>query len=90
MKDKLKYGVQLKTFVDSNERQYCVSTVDLGGNLVPYAGYETMVFTASDYKIDNYAELEEFTRHYPTQQQAIVGHYYTIDKLIKNLRQEEE
>ena len=90
MNDKVKYGPQLKTFVDINEEQYCVSTVDLGGDLIPYAGYETMVFTASDYKIDNYAEFEEFTRHYPTQQQAIVGHYSTIDKLIKNLRQDEE
>lgn len=83
--DKLKYGPQLKTFVDINGSQYCVSTVDL-----LYVGYETMVFTAADYQIYNYAEFEEYTRHYPDQDQAIVGHYYTIDKLIENLRQEEE
>lgn len=83
--NKPKYGVQLKTFVDFNGRQYCVSTVDL-----LYVGYETMVFTASDYQIYNYAEIDEFTRHYPNQDQAIVGHHSTIDKLIENLRQEEE
>lgn len=89
MEDTVKYGVQLKTFVDINGEQYCVSTVDLGGNILPYAGYETMVFYASDYKIYSYSELDEFTRRYPTQQQAIVGHYATIDKLIEKLNEEE-
>lgn len=90
MIDKVKYGVQLKTFVDINESQYCVSTVDLGGNLIPYAGFETMVFNACDYEIYNYVEFDELTRRYPTQQQAILGHYYTIDKLIEKLSEEEE
>lgn len=81
---KLKHGLHLKTFIDINERQYYVSTVEL------LYVYETMVFTASNHKIDNYAEFEEYTRHYPDQYQAIVGHYSTIDKLIENLRQEEE
>lgn len=88
MVDKVEYGVQLKTFVDINEDQYCVSTVDLGGNILPYAGFETMVFKACDYKIYDYAEFDEFTRRYTTKQQAIVGHYSTIDKLIEKLRED--
>lgn len=88
MSDALKWGVQLKTFVDINRDQYCVSTVDLGGNLLPYTGFETMVFNACDYKIYNYAELDDFTRRYKTEQQAILGHYSTIDKLIEKLRGE--
>lgn len=83
------YGVQLKTFVDINEEQYCVSTVDLGGNLIPYAGFETMVFNACDYEIYNYAELDEFTDRYKTEQHALIGHLNTIEKLIRKLREEE-
>ena len=90
MKDTVKWGVQLKTFVDINESQYCVSTVDLGGNLIPYAGFETMVFNACDYKIYDYADFDEFTRRYKTQDEAIVGHYFVIDKLIETLTEEEE
>lgn len=90
MKYKLKYGVQLKTFVDINENQYCVSTVDVGGNLLPYAGFETMVFTACDYKINNYREVDEFTDRYKTEQQAIIGHLNTIENLIYKLREEEK
>lgn len=89
MSDKVKYGVQLKTFVNINEDQYCVSTVVLGGKMLPYAGYETMVFTACDYEIYSYAEFDEFTRRYPTQQQAILGHYSTIDKLIEKLSEDD-
>ena len=88
MVNKVKFGTQLKTFVDINGEQYCVSTVDLGGNLMPYTGYETMVFYASDYEIYNYSELDDFTTSYPTQQQAILGHYSTIDKLIDKLTKE--
>lgn len=89
MKDKLKFGVQLKTYVDINENQYCVSTVDLGDNLVPYAGFETMIFNACYYKISDYSELEEFTERYKTEQQAIIGHLNKVEKLICKLREEE-
>lgn len=88
MKDNVEFGVQLKTFVDINENQYCVSTVDLGCNLRPYAGFETMVFTAYDYKINNYREFDEFTDGYKTEQQAIIGHLNTIEKLICKLKEE--
>lgn len=84
------YGVQRKTFVDINEEQYCVSTVDLGGNLIPYAGFETMVFTACDYEIYNYAEIDEFIDRYKTEQQALIGHFNTVEKLIRKLREEEK
>lgn len=83
------YGVQLKTFVDVDEDQYCVSTVDLGGNILPYAGFETMVFTACDYEIYNYAEIDEFTDRYKTEQQALIGHLNTVEKLIRKLREED-
>ena len=88
MKDKLGFGVQLKTFVDINENQYCVSTVNLGSNLVPYAGFETMVFNACDYEIHEYSEFDEFTERYKTEQQAIIGHLNIIEKLIYKLREE--
>lgn len=88
MNDKVEFGVQLKTFVDINENQYCVSTVDLGSNLIPYAGFETMVFNACDYKIYNYSEFDEFTERYKTEQQAIIGHLNIIEKLICKLREE--
>lgn len=90
MKDKVEFGVQLKTFVDINENQYCVSTVDLGGNLVPHAGFETMVFNACDYKIYDYSGFDEFTRRYETQDGAIIGHYFAVDKLIETLTKEEK
>ncbi len=86
---KYQYGVKLKTFVDINENQYCVSTVDLGSNLVPYAGFETMIFNACDYKIHDYSELEEFAERYKTEQQAIIGHLNIVEKLIYKLREEE-
>ena len=88
MNNKVKYGVQLKTFITINEDQYCVSTVDLGGNLVPYAGFETMVFKACDYEIYNYSEFEEFTERYKTEQQAIIGHLNIVEKLIYKSREE--
>lgn len=90
MADKLKWGVQLKTFVDINESQYCVSTVDLGGNLVPYAGFETMVFNAYDYTIRDYSGFDEFTDSYKTEPQAIIGHINTIEKLIERIKEEEK
>lgn len=83
MKHKVQYRFQLKTFVDITENQYCVSTVELGSNIVPYGGFETMVFNACDHTIYNYSEVAEFTRRYKTQQQAILGHYSTIDKIIE-------
>lgn len=90
MKYKVEFGVQLKTFVDINENQYCVSTVNLGSNLVPYAGFETMVFNACDYEIHEYSEFDEFTERYKTEQQAIIGHMNTTEKLICKLREEEK
>lgn len=86
MTDKVKWRVQLKTFVDINEKEFCVSTVDLGGNLHPSAGFETMVFRSHDHEIIfELGEINEFTRRYKTQDGAIVGHYLAIDKLIEKL-----
>lgn len=87
----MKYkGVQLKTFVDINENQYCVSTVYVGGNLLPYEGFETMVFNAYEYKIHDYSEFDEFTERYKIEQLAIIGHMNTTEKLIYKLKEEEQ
>lgn len=91
MSDELKWGVQLKTFITINEKEYCVSTVDLGGNIIPYAGFETMVFDAYEGEIlYSDMELDDFTDRYTTEPQAIIGHLNTIEKLLYTLREEEQ
>ncbi len=73
--------LDIKTFIEVNEVEYCISTTWLS-KTTPL--YETMVFEAMDRQIFNYAELSEYTNQYRSQELAIKGHYEVIKKMLLN------
>lgn len=73
--------IDIKTFIEVNGVEYCISTTWLS-KTIPL--YETMVFEAMDRKIFNYAEFSEYTKQYRNKEAAIKGHYQTIRKMLLN------
>lgn len=73
--------IDIKTFIEVNEVEYCISTTWLS-KTTPL--YETMVFEALDRQISNYDEFSEYTKQYRNKEAAIKGHYQTIRKMLLN------
>ena len=73
--------IDIKTFIEVNGVEYCISTTWLS-KTIPF--YETMVFEAMDRQIFNYDEVSEYTNQYRNQEAAIKGHYKTIRKKYIN------
>ena len=75
--------IDIKTFIEVNGVEYCISTTWLT-KTSPL--YETMVFEAMDRQIFNYDELSEYTNQYRSKELAIKGHYEVIKKnVVKQL-----
>ena len=73
--------LDIKTFIEVNEIEYCISTTWLS-KTIPL--YETMVFEAMDRQIFNYDEVSEYTNQYRNKEAAIKGHCQTIRKMLLN------
>lgn len=71
--------LDIKTFIEVNKVEYCISTTWLS-KTTPL--YETMVFESLDRKIFNYDEVSEYTKQYRNKEMAIKGHYQTIRKML--------
>jgi hypothetical protein len=70
--------LNLKNFVNSGDKEYCISTVQL-----PFAHigglYETMIFPATGGEISDWGEL--FMERYETQGEAERGHDVVVAQL---------
>ena len=69
--------IDIKTFIEVNGVEYCISTTWLT-KTSPL--YETMVFEALNRQIFKYDELSEYTNQYRSKEAAIKGHYEVIKK----------
>lgn len=75
-------NLDLKDFIITGDREYCVSTVYLFVKHYGNTWYETMIFKAKDKNIINYTEL--FCKRYETETEAISGH----DDIVSLLKAE--